>query len=112
MALPILTPEQRKAALEKAAAARQLRADVKARLKSSSASLTEVIQESRVNDVVAKLRVVDLLQSMPGVGKVRAQEIMQRIGIADSRRLRGLGANQVAALLAEFADRTGRSDRA
>ncbi|KAA1376179.1 integration host factor, actinobacterial type [Aeromicrobium fastidiosum] len=105
MALPILTPEQRRAALEKAAAARQVRADIKVRLKSSSASLAEVIQESKVNEVVAKLRVVDLLQAMPGVGKVRAQEIMQRIGIADSRRLRGLGAKQVSALLAEFADR-------
>ena len=105
MALPILTPEQRRAALEKAAAARQVRADIKVRLKSSSASLAEVIQESKVNEVVAKLRVVDLLQAMPGVGKVRAQEIMQRIGIADSRRLRGLGAKQVTALLAEFADR-------
>lgn len=105
MALPILTPDQRRAALEKAAAARQVRADIKVRLKSSSASLAEVIQESNVNEVVAKLRVVDLLQAMPGVGKVRAQEIMQRIGIADSRRLRGLGAKQVAALLAEFADR-------
>ena len=105
MALPILTPDQRRAALEKAAAARQVRADIKVRLKSSSASLAEVIQESKVNEVVAKLRVVDLLQAMPGVGKVRAQEIMQRIGIADSRRLRGLGAKQVAALLAEFADR-------
>jgi ribosomal protein S13 len=78
-------------------------------LKTSRASLTEVIQESKVNDVVAKLKVVDLLQAMPGVGKVRAQEIMQRIGIADSRRLRGLGANQVKALLAEFADRTHRA---
>ena len=102
MALPILTPEQRQAALEKAAAARQLRAEVKNRLKNSRASLTEVIQESRANDVIAKLKVIDLLQSMPGVGKVRAQEIMQRIGIADSRRLRGLGANQIQALLKEF----------
>jgi hypothetical protein len=112
VALPILTPEQRKAALEKAAAARQLRAEVKNRLKNSRASLTEVIQESRANEVIAKLKVIDLLQSMPGVGKVRAQEIMQRIGIADSRRLRGLGANQIKALIAEFADRTGRSGRA
>nr|MCW2728710.1 ribosomal protein [Aeromicrobium sp.] len=112
MALPILTPEQRRAALEKAAAARQLRADVKVRLKSSSASLTDVIQEAKVDEVIAKLRVVDLLQSMPGVGKVRAQEIMQRIGIANSRRLRGLGVNQVSALLAEFADRAERPSRA
>jgi len=100
-----LTPEQRKAALEKAAAARRLRAEVKNRLKNSGASLSEVIAESRVNEVVAKLRVIDLLQSMPGVGKVRAREIMKRIGIADSRRLRGLGTNQIKALIAEFKDR-------
>ncbi len=105
MALPKLTPEQRQAALDKAAQARQLRAEVKNRLKNSGASLAEVIQESRVNDVVAKLRVIDLLQSMPGVGKVRAKEIMDRIGIAESRRLRGLGANQVQALLREFGHR-------
>jgi hypothetical protein len=111
VALPKLTPEQRKAALDKAAAARQLRAEVKNRLKSSRASLAEVLQESRANEVVAKLKVVDLLQAMPGVGKVRAQEIMQRIGIADSRRLRGLGANQVKALLAEFTDRADRTGR-
>jgi len=112
VALPTLTPEQRRAALEKAAVARQLRADVKTRLKSSATSLTDVIESAKVDDVLAKLRVVDLLQSMPGVGKVRAKEIMQRIGIADSRRLRGLGAHQITALLAEFADRTDRPARA
>ncbi|EFQ83897.1 hypothetical protein HMPREF0063_10613 [Aeromicrobium marinum DSM 15272] len=105
MALPQLTPEQRRAALEKAAAARQLRAEIKNRLKHSGASLADVIAESRANEIVAKLRVIDLLQSMPGVGKVRAREIMDRIGIADSRRLRGLGANQIQALLREFGHR-------
>jgi len=105
VALPILTPEQRQAALAKAAAARRLRAEVKNRLKHSGATLAEVISESRANEVIAKLRVIDLLQSMPGVGKVRAKEIMSRIGIADSRRLRGLGANQISALLREFKDR-------
>src|SRR3954453_23905803 len=101
----MLTPEQRKAALEKAAIARQLRAEVKNRLKHSRASLTEVLQESKANEVIAKLRVIDLLQSMPGVGKVRAQEIMQRVGIAGNRRLRGLGANQIRDLIAEFTER-------
>jgi transposase len=102
VALPILTPEQRQAALEKAAQARQLRAEVKNRLKNSGATIAEVIQESKANEIIAKLRVRDLLQAMPGVGKVRAKEIMDRIGIADSRRLRGLGANQIQALLREF----------
>jgi transposase len=105
VALPPLTPEQRQAALAKAAQARQVRAEVKNRLKHSGANLADVIAEARVNDVVAKLKVSDLLQSMPGVGKVRAKEIMDRIGIADSRRLRGLGVNQVQALLREFGAR-------
>ena len=71
----------------------------------SGETLAEVIDESRVNEIIAKLRVIDLLQAMPGVGKVRAKEIMSRIGIADSRRLRGLGVNQISALLREFKDR-------
>lgn len=111
MALPILTAEQRRAALEKAAAARQVRAEIKDRLKHSRASLTEVIQESKVNQFVAKLKVIDLLQSMPGVGKVKAQEIMERVGIAGNRRLRGLGDKQISALIAEFKDRSDRSNR-
>jgi len=102
-----LTPEQRQAALEKAAQARQLRAEIKNRLKNSGATLADVIAESRVNEIIAKLKVRDLLQSLPGVGKVRAKEIMERLGIADSRRLRGLGVNQIQALLREF----GKGDK-
>ncbi len=102
MALPKLTPEQREAALAKAAVARRVRAEVKNRLKNSGASLTEVIDQSRTDEIIAKLKVVDLLRSMPGVGAVKAAEIMDRLGIAESRRLRGLGANQVSALVTEF----------
>ena len=47
----------------------------------------------------------DLLQSMPGLGKVRARQVMERLGIAESRRVRGLGTKQVAALEREFAAR-------
>jgi hypothetical protein len=112
MALPILTPEQRRAALEKAAAARQVRAEIKNKLKHSRASLTEVLQESKANQFIAKLKVIDLLQSMPGVGKVKAEEIMERVGIAANRRLRGLGDNQISKLIAEFTDRSDRSGRA
>jgi len=102
VALPHLSDAQRQEALQKAAHARQVRAEIKNRLKHSGASLAEVIEEAKTNEMVAKLRVRDLLQSMPGVGKVRAQEIMDRIGIADSRRLRGLGSKQAEAILAEF----------
>lgn len=102
MALPALTPEQRQAALDKAAASRRERAAVKNRLKHSGASIAEVLAEAETNDVVAKLRVSELLQSLPGVGKVRAEQAMERLGIAPSRRVRGLGVKQIAALIAEF----------
>ena len=103
MALPPLTPEQRQAALDKAAAARRERAEVKNRLKHSGASIAEVLEEGRTNEVVGKMKVLDLLQSVPGLGKVRARQLMERLGIAESRRVRGLGAKQVAALEREFA---------
>ncbi|HEU5332195.1 MAG TPA: integration host factor, actinobacterial type [Actinocrinis sp.] len=102
MALPPLTPEQRAAALEKAAAARRERAEVKNRLKHSGASLSEVVHEGQKNDVIGKMKVSALLESLPGVGKVRAKQIMERLSISETRRVRGLGANQIAALEREF----------
>jgi S13-like protein len=102
VALPPLTPEQRADALRKAAAARRERAEVKNRLKHSGASLADVVHDGQAGGVVGKMRVSELLESMPGVGKVRARQIMERLGIAETRRVRGLGANQVAALEREF----------
>jgi len=100
--LPSLTPEQRAAALAKAAEARRERAEVKNRLKHSGVSLSDVLKEGQTNEVIGKMKVSALLESLPGVGKVRAAQIMERIGIAETRRVRGLGANQIAALEREF----------
>ena len=105
MPVPELSAEQRRAALEKAAVVRREQAEVKNRLKNSGASLSEVLKEGQDNEVVGKMKVVDLLQSMPGLGKVRARKLMEEIGISESRRVRGLGANQIAALEREFGSR-------
>ena len=102
MALPPLTAEQRAAALEKAAAARRARAELKVRLKSSGASLDDVLAGGAEDEVIGKMKVVAVLESMPGVGKVRAQQIMERLEISPSRRVRGLGAKQRQALVREF----------
>ena len=105
MALPPLTPEQRAAALDKAAAARRERAAVKNRLKHSGASLNEVLKEGQANDVIGRMKVSAVLESLPGVGKVRARKIMESLEISESRRVRGLGTNQLAALEREFGGR-------
>jgi hypothetical protein len=106
VALPSLTPEQRQAALEKAAQARRVRAEVKSRLKHSGASLIDVLHAGQRDDedgkIIGKMRVTALLESMPGVGKVKARQLMERLGISESRRVRGLGTNQIAALEREF----------
>jgi hypothetical protein len=98
-----LTPEERSAALAKAAAARKSRAALRDRLKHAAASLDDVFSAGETDEAVGKMRVSAVLESMPGVGKVRAQRIMEKIGISASRRVRGLGTHQRAALQREFA---------
>jgi hypothetical protein len=94
---PTLTPEQRAAALEKAKEARAARAEIKARLKMGSLSLKSALESDDPN--VGKLKVKSLLESLPGVGKVKAAKVMGEIGIADNRRIQGLGTQQRQALL-------------
>jgi chorismate-pyruvate lyase len=101
MPLPTLTPEQRQQALEKAAEARRKRAELKAQLKSGNMSLGTVLGKDD-DETVGKMKVSSVLESMPGVGKVRARKIMEKLDISASRRVRGLGSKQKDALLAEF----------
>jgi len=101
--LPTISDEQRRAALEKAAEIRRARADLKEQLKSGKTTLTAVLDRAESEEMVGKLKVSAVLQAMPGIGKVKATQIMEKLKIAESRRLRGLGDQQRRALLAEFA---------
>jgi hypothetical protein len=101
MPLPTLTEEQRKEALEKAAEARRKRAELKGQLKSGKLTLHDVLSQQG-NDTVGKMKVSTVLESLPGVGKVRARKLMEKLDISASRRVRGLGAKQRDALLGEF----------
>ncbi len=103
MALPVITPEAREAALLKAAEVRKARAEVKKLLKQGSVTLPAVLRDAATDDAIAKMKVLALVEAMPGVGKVKAGQIMERLGIDGKRRVRGLGANQRAALEDEFA---------
>ena len=103
MPLPKLSPEERAAALEKAAEIRKARAQLKEQLKAGKTTLTKVLDQAEADEVAGKLKVSAVLQSMPGIGKVRATQIMEKLKVAESRRLRGLGEQQRKALLAEFA---------
>ena len=99
---PTLSPEQRQAALEKAARARRERAELKERLKMGSITLGELLAQADGDDIIGKMKVVAVLESLPGVGKVKARRTMEEVGISDTRRVRGLGAQQRESLLKAF----------
>ncbi|MGB4441490.1 MAG: integration host factor, actinobacterial type [Coriobacteriia bacterium] len=93
MALPNLSPEDRKKALEKAAQARQARADLRHRIKSGTVSFADVMKKAD-DPIVARMKVATLLESLPGFGKAKAAKIMAEFEISESRRVQGLGARQ------------------
>ena len=69
-------------------------------------SLAEVFEESRTNPVIGQMRVSTLLESLPGIGRVRAQQLMERLGVTARSVVGGLNANQRAALEREFGSQT------
>lgn len=97
MALPQLTDEQRKAALEKAAASRHARAELRDKIKRGEVSLQEVLDSD--DPIAARMKVSALIESLPGYGKAKAAKIMNELGISPSRRVKGLGARQREQLL-------------
>jgi hypothetical protein len=96
---PSLSADQRQAALEKAAAVRKQRAELKDRLKMGSVSLNELLNQGQSDEVVGKMKVLAVLQSLPGLGQVKARRVMEEVGISDTRRVQGLGEQQRRKLL-------------
>ena len=99
MALPPMTPDQRAAALAAAAKARTERGLLKARLKRGDITLADALAE----ECAKGIKVISLLESLPGTGKKGAAELMAELGIAEGRKVSGLGRNQRAALEEKFA---------
>ena len=97
MALPQLTDEQRKAALEKAAAARHARAELREKIKKGETSLEDVLNAD--DPIAARMKVSALIESLPGYGKAKATKVMDELGISATRRVKGLGARQREQLL-------------
>jgi molybdenum cofactor biosynthesis enzyme len=106
MPLPELDPEQRRAALAKAAEARRIRAELKQMLKSGEVTLGQVLDRAQSADALAKMKVSDVIEAMPAYGPVKARRLMEELGIAQTRRIRGLGQRQREALLTTFESRS------
>ena len=105
MTIPQLTPEQLQAARAAATEARRRRADLKRKVRSGELSLTQALEYACDDEILAHVKVVDLLKALPRVGEKRAAVVMERLDIASNRRIRGLGRHQLAGLRAEFSER-------
>ena len=99
---PQLTPEERQEALLKAATSRKRRAEIKVLMKNGDISIDAILELAKNDDAIAKMRVKELLESLSGVGKVRAQALMDRLKISSTRRIQGLGRLQIKQLREEF----------
>lgn len=102
MSIPTLTPEQLQDARAAATEARRRRAELKQQVRSGELSLSAALDAAGEDDVLAHVKVVDLLKALPRVGEKRAERTMERLEIAKNRRIRGLGRHQAAALKSEF----------
>lgn len=103
MALPPrLSDEERARALEIAKFARQERARIKEAIRRGEISFSNFLDLADSNPVLSKMRVIELLESLPGYGKIRAQAIMEKYEISPTRRVQGLGRHQRLWLLKEF----------
>jgi guanylate kinase len=97
---PRLSEEERAAASQAGVLARQIRSEVKRSIAQGDLSIFQAINDPRTS--VQKMRVYELLSSVPGIGQKRAESLMAKIGIAASRRIAGLGEKQLLALRKEL----------
>jgi Asp/Glu/hydantoin racemase len=102
MALPALTPQQRAEALEKATQARRARSQLVEEIKTGQASIEAVLARAATDPIVAKTRINVLVRAVPGHGPAKASAALKKVGIAEGRRVGGLGPNQAEALISEL----------
>ncbi len=105
MGLPEMSDEQRAAALAKAGEARRARAEMKELLSTGSMTLAEVFEQAETDEIIAGTKIYPVIVAMPGMGKITTKRLFEEHGIAENRRIRGLGNRQKQLLLDLMADR-------
>jgi len=99
---PEMSDEDRRRALELSKESRQVRAKYKGLINSGELSIIDFLSMAESNSILGKMRVKDLLESVPGYGKVRAENLMKKSEISPTRRVQGLGKNQRSSLIEHF----------
>jgi guanylate kinase len=99
---PEMSDEDRRRALELSKESRQVRAKYKGLINSGELSIIDFLSMAESNSILGKMRVKDLLESVPGYGKVRVENLMRKSEISPTRRVQGLGKKQRSSLIEHF----------
>lgn len=86
--------------MKKAAHGRAVRAKIKKQFAEGEITITEILESD--DEAIGRMRVFDLIQTMPGYGKAKTAKLMDEYSIAQNRRIRGPGKNQIEKLLLFF----------
>ena len=77
---------------------RRARAALREDLRTGATTIADVLKRAD-EEPIAGIKVKAVLTALPGLGKVKSYRLMESIGIAENRRMRGLGPRQKEALL-------------
>lgn len=108
---PMPTPEEREAAMARAADARRARNELVEGLRAGSTSLKYVLDNAHDDYTVGRMRVLAVVESLPGVGEAEARRALEDLGIAATRRVRTLADDACNGLLERFAPSEGAVER-
>lgn len=91
-------PKVRDEALKKALIVRRERAALKASVAQKELTFTEALVKAKNSDTLRKLKAIDLVKAVPGIGKSRSEALFVTLAISPKKRISGLSDRQYEAL--------------
>ncbi len=74
-------------------------------MKAGKLSLGDVLDTADSDELVKKTKILSIVKALPGVGVVRAAQLLENARVDPARRVGGLGARQRQALIDGYAGR-------
>ena len=95
MTLNNLSDTDRRKGLKAALEVRKKRAEIKGLLKKGKTEIRLLFRDKKLFEkYIINMKVIDLVSSLPGNGKVNALKILKDLKISPNKKVGGLGKNQ------------------
>ena len=96
MTLTNLSDEARRKGLEKAQLVRKKRSEIKGQLKKGIISINKLFKDQELfeNYYIAGMKVLNIISSLPGNGRMNAAKVLEELKISPHKKIGGLGRNQ------------------